>query len=244
MRKPRNRAKARPSEPSTSAAAEDADVIDTRRRMALDKQYCESCEAFSRWETARARTDLSLYRAIGRLAEFAAAVGNDHQALTRFAAEKSVRATKRSSIYTVIAKLVVTNDRRKASKYASVLDLAARKGIEPKAEAIATFIQAEGGIEACLKRVRELPPETGAATRRGRRSAFDQAVARLAGVGRSQAPPDLQCADLPQDYVLFVGVRGDDGTRQLLHEPVTEEGLVRKAVAALAPKASGSGGLS
>jgi hypothetical protein len=63
-------------------------------------------------------------------------------------------------------------------------------------------------------------------------------------VGRSEAPADLQRADLPQDYVLIVGVRGEDGTLQLLHEPVTEEGLVRKAVATLAPKVAGSGGSS
>jgi hypothetical protein len=240
MRKPRAQVKSRPSEPPAPAEAEDRDVLETRRRAALEKQYHESRAAFTCWETAQARTDLQLYRAIGRLAEFAAAVGNDHQVLTDFAAGKGVRATKASSLHTVIAKLVVTTDRRKASKYAAVLHLAARQGIEPTAEAVVTFIQAEGGIEACLKRLRDLlPRETGTSTRRGRPSAFSQAVARLAGVGRSEAPADLQRADLPHDYVLIVGVRGDDGTLQLLHEPVTEEGLVRKAVAALAPKAAG-----
>jgi hypothetical protein len=244
MRKPRDRAKPGPSEPTASKAAEDTDVLDARRRAALDKQYNESCVAFGRWEKAELRTNLQLYSAIGCLAEFAAAAGNDHQSLTKFAAEKGVRVTKRSSPYTVITKLVVTNDRRKASKYAAVLGLAAREGIEPKAEVVAAFIQTDGGIEACLKRLREQPPETRAATRRVRPSAFDQAVARLAGIGRSPAPPDIQLADLPQDYVLIVGVRGGDGTLQLLHEPITEAGLVRKAVASLAPKAAGSGGLS
>jgi hypothetical protein len=246
MRKLRTRAKVRSSESPAPAPAEaeDPDVLETRRRATLEKQYRESCAAFASWETAQARTDLQLYRAIGRLAEFAAAVGNDHQVLTDFATEKGVRATKASSVYTVIAKLVVTTDRRKASKYAAVLHLAARQGIEPAAEAVVAFIQAKGGIEACLKQLRDLPRETGAPTRRGRPSAFSQAVARLAGVGRSQAPADLQRTDVPQDYVLIVGVRGDNGTLQLLHEPVTDEGLVRKAVAALAPKVAGSGGLS
>nr|WP_294564851.1 hypothetical protein [uncultured Rhodopila sp.] len=226
MTKPRTRAKARPSETPAFAKTEDLDVLEMRRRRraALEKQYRESCAAFTGWETARMRTDLRLYCAIGRLAEFAAAVGNDHQVLTDFAAEKGVRATKASSLYTVIAKLVVTTDRRKASKYAAVLHLAARQGIEPTAEVVVAFIQAEGGTEACLKRLRGQPRETGAPTRRGRPSAFSRAVARLAGVGRSQAPTDLQRPDLPQDYVLIVGVRGDDGILQLLHEPVTEEG--------------------
>jgi hypothetical protein len=120
----------------------------------------------------KARTDQQLYRAIGRLAEFAAAVGNDRQVLTDFAAEKGVRATKASSPYTVIAKLVVTSDRRKASKYGAVLQLAARQGIEPTADSIVAFIQAEGGIEACLKRLRDLP-RTGSPTRRGCQSAFN-----------------------------------------------------------------------
>ena len=244
MRHPRARAKARPAKLPAPAEAEEPDVLETHRRTALEKQYRESCAAFTDWEAARARTDLQLYRAIGRLAEFATAVGNDHQVLTDFAAEKGVRATRASSLYTVIAKLVVTTDRRKASKYAAVLHLAERRGIEPTAEAIVIFIQTAGGIEACLKQLRDLPHETRAPTRRGRPSAFSQAVARLADVGRSQAPADLQRADLPQDYVLIVGVRGEDGTLQLLHEPVTEEGLVRKAIAALVPKAAGSGGLS
>ena len=45
-------------------------------------------------------------------------------------------------------------------------------------------------------------------------------------------------------YVPFVGVRSTDGTLELLHEPVTEDGLVRKAVGALAPKPPGQGGLT
>jgi hypothetical protein len=242
MRKPRASAKAHQSEPAEPAEAEDPDVLDGRQRAALEKQYRESRAAFSSWETAQARTDQQLYRAIGRLAEFIATVGNDHQVLTDFAAEKGVRATKASSLYTVVAKLVVTTDRRKASKYAAVLQLAARQGIDPTAEAVVAFIQAEGGIEACLKRLRDLPRETATPTRRGRPSAFNQALARIANVGRSEAPNALQGADLQQDYVLIVGVRGANGTLQLLHEPVTEEGLVRKAVAALAPKGAGSGG--
>jgi hypothetical protein len=215
---------------------EDPDVLDARRRAALQKQYHESRVAFTSWETAQARTDQQLYRAIGRLAEFAAAVGNDHQGLADFAAEKGVRATKASSLQMVIAKLVVTTDRRKASKYAMVLHLAVRQGIEPTTDAIVAFIQEVGGIEACLRRLRELPREAGTTTRRGRPSAFSQAVARLAGVGRSQAPADLPFDSLQQDYVLIVGARDKNGILQLLHEPVTEEGLVRKAVAALALK--------
>jgi hypothetical protein len=243
MRKPRASAKARQSEPNEPAEAADLDVLDARQKAALEKQYRESRAAFGSWETAQARTDQQLYRAIGRLAEFAAAVGNDHQVLTNLAAEKGVRATKASSLYAVIAKLVVTTDRRKASKYAAVLHLAARQGVDPTTDAVAAFIQAEGGIEACLKRLRDLLREPDAPTRRGRPSAFSQAVARIAGVGRSEAPEALQRSDSPQDYVLIVGVRGEGGTLQLLHEPVTEDGLVRRAVAALAlPKAAGPGG--
>jgi hypothetical protein len=54
-------------------------------------------------------------------------------------------------------------------------------------------------------------------------------------VGRSEAPEALRRADLPRDYVLIIGVRGDDGTLHLLHEPVTEDDLVREAVATLVP---------
>jgi len=54
----------------------------------------------------------------------------------------------------------------------------------------------------------------------------------------------LQLVELKEEYVLIVGVRGDDGSLQLLHEPVTEQGLVRKVVAKLAPKGEGRDRLS
>lgn len=42
--------------------------------------------------------------------------------------------------------------------------------------------------------------------------------------------------------MLIVGVRGENGTLQLLHEPVTDDGLVRKAVAMLLPRGTKPGG--
>ena len=187
MKKPSVSATARHLKSAEAAAGKDPEIPDARQHAALEKQYRDSLAAFSKWEAAQARTDQQLYQVIGRLAEFAAAVGNDHRGLTEFAAEKGVRATKASSRYTVIAKLVVTSDRRKASKYAAVLHLAAHQGIEPTGEAISAFIHEAGGIEACARRFRELPRETGAPVRRGRPSVFTQAVERLAGVARSPA---------------------------------------------------------
>ena len=236
MKKPRTQAKARHPEPSEPVTEEDPDVIDARRRAVLEKQYRESRAAFTSWETAQARTDQELYRAIGRLAEFAGAVGNDQPALTDFAADKGVRATKASSLYTVIAKLVVTSDRRKASKYASVLHLAARRGVESTADSVAAFIKNEGGIEACLRSFRELPRDSSAPKRQGRPSAFGKAMGRLAGLERTAAPVDLETTAVSGDYFLVVGVRGEDGTMQLLRQAVTDEALVRKAVVMIAPK--------
>ncbi|MFL5289067.1 MAG: hypothetical protein ACJ8AW_50975, partial [Rhodopila sp.] len=113
-------AKAAPSKAGASAPEADLDAVDAAQRAILEKNFNDSKSAFKGWETAQNRTDQQLYLAIGRLAEFAAAVGNDHQALIVFATEKGVRATKASSLYTVIAKLV-SDDRKKASKYAMVL---------------------------------------------------------------------------------------------------------------------------
>src|ERR1700761_2791766 len=176
MKKPRTQVKSRPPQPSGPVMEEDGGIIDGRRRAELEKRYRESRAAFTSWETAQDRTDQQLYRAIGRLAEFAGAVGNDQQALTDFAAEKGVRATKASSLHTVIAKLVVTSDRRKASKYATVLHLAVRRGVEPTADSVASFIKDEGGVEACLRRFRELPRDSAAPRRPGRPSAFGRAM--------------------------------------------------------------------
>lgn len=94
MRKPRASVKAYQSEPAKPAEAEDPNVLDARQRAALEKQYRESHAAFSSWETAQAWTDHQFYRAIGRLAEFVATVGNDYRVLTDFAAEKGVRAPR------------------------------------------------------------------------------------------------------------------------------------------------------
>ncbi len=169
------------------------------------------------------------------MAAFAAAVGNDHPALTAFAAAKGVRATKASSPYTVIAKLV-TADRKKASKYATVLQLAERRGIERTADSVAGFIKTAGGIEACLRSFRDLPRAGGSARRGGRASTFGPAVERIAGLARIAAPDGLQLASLSEDYFLVVGVRDADGTLQLCRDPVTDVQLVRKAMAAMAPK--------
>jgi hypothetical protein len=50
------------------------------------------------------------------------------------------------------------------------------------------------------------------------------------------APDGLLSGSASGDYFLVVGVRGEDGTVQLLRTPVTDEGMVRKAVVMVAPK--------
>jgi hypothetical protein len=229
-------AKATLTKAKASAPEADPAPVDTAQRATLEKNFKDSRSAFNSWETAQTRTDQQLYAAIGRLAEFAAAVGNDPDALIAFAAEKGVRATKASTPYTLVAKLV-TNDRKKASKYAMVLQLAARRGVERTADSVVGFIKTEGGIEACLRSLRDLQREANATKRGARPSAFDKAVERISGFGRIKAPEDLQLASVSEDYFLIVGVRDADGTINLLREPVTDDGLVRKAVAAIAPKA-------
>ena len=221
------RAKASDAEP-------DADM--ETRYVVLQREYEAVCSAFYSWETAQARTDQHLYMALGRLAEFAAAVGNDHASLIAFAAGKGIKATKVSTPFTVTARLMVPDDRKKASKYAMVLQLAARKGIVPICDTVAAFIKAEGGIEACLRSFRSLPRESIQPRRGGRPSAFGRAVERIGGIDRITAPSELELGQISGDYFLVVGVRNPDGTTQLLRHPVTDSQTVRKAVASLAPK--------
>ncbi|MDQ2764148.1 MAG: hypothetical protein M3Y22_11910 [Pseudomonadota bacterium] len=182
--------KATPSKAKTSAPKADSAALEIAQRATLEKNFKASRSAFNSWETAQNRTDQQLYAAIGRLAEFAAAVGNDRDALTAFALEKKVRATRASTIYTLVAKLV-TEDRKKASKYAMVLQLADRRGIKPTADSVAGFIKDNGGIEACQRRFRDLQREANATKRGARPSAFDKAVERISGLGRIEAPEDL-----------------------------------------------------
>jgi len=135
-----------------SVTKTDCRDVDDARQALLEQQYNESRSAFTRWESAQDRSDQALYKAIGQFAEFAAAVGNNHRTLMEFAAKKGMRPTKASTLYTVTTRLIVT-DRKKASKYATVLQLAAREGIQPIADSIVKFLKAEGGIEACLKKI-------------------------------------------------------------------------------------------
>jgi len=228
-------AKVARSKPDTHEPEPVQDTVDEVQQATLEKKYKASRSAFNSWETAQVRTDQHLYTALGRLAEFAAAVGNDHQTLIEFAAARGVRATKASTPYTVTARLIVA-DRKKTNKYATVLHLAARRGIEPTEDRIAEFIKAEGGIEACLRSFRELPREGGPAKGGGRPSAFGKAMERIGGFSRIEAPAGLELAELSGDYFLVVGVRHADGTTHLLQQPVTDEQVVRKAVATMAPK--------
>jgi ribosome-binding factor A len=223
--------RARSSRKAPSVKDDDADP-----QVALEKQYRASRSAFHSWETAQGRTDQQLYDAIGRLAEFAAAVGNDHEALTAFAARKDVRTTKASTVYTVITKLVVTADRKKACKYTTVLQLAARDGIEPKADRVAAFIKEAGGVEACVKRFRELQQDSDRPKRQGRPSAYSKAAERLGGIDRTLAPDDLRTETVAAGYFIAVGIRDEDGTTHLLRQLVTDDSLVRKAAVAVAPK--------
>src|SRR4051794_21706532 len=220
-------AKATPSKAKANAPEADPAAVDTAQRATLEKNFKASRSAFNNWETAQNRTDQQLYAAIGRLAEFAAAVGNDHHALTAFAAAKGVRTTKASTPYTVVAKLV-TEDRKKASKYAMVLQLAERRGVERTTDSVAEFIKDNGGIEACLKSFRDLQREANVTKRSAKPSTFDKAVERISGFGRIKAPEDLQLASVSEDYFLIVGVRDADGTIDLLREPVTDDSLARK----------------
>ncbi len=229
-------ARKRHAAPNPEVSDGDEDAGGEARHAVLERKYKDTRTAFNSWETAQARTDQHLYLAIGRLAEFAAAVGNDHDALTEFAAGKGVRATKASTPFIVTAKLIAPDDRRKASKYATVLQLAGRRGIEPVAESVAEFIKEEGGIEACVRSFRELPRESGPTKRGGRPSAFGRAVERIDGLARIAAPADLELGEFSGDYFLIVGVRNADGTTHLLRQPVTDDQAVRKAVASMVPK--------
>jgi hypothetical protein len=202
----------------------------------LARNLEESKHAFMTWETSQNRIDQQLYHAIGRLAEFAAAVGNDHEALMELGKKRGVRITKASNVYMVIAKLVVTNDRRKASKYGTVLQFATRRGAAPTADDVAEFIKAEGGIEACLRAFRGLPRGVEHARRRGRPSAFGRAVERIAQLQRTKAPDDLHLPTEVGDYVLIMGVRDVDGSFQLIRKPIEDEKMIRKAITVITSK--------
>ena len=208
------------------------DPIDDDRRVALERQLRASKSAFASFDTAQDRTDKALYQAIGRLAEFVAVVGNDHDSLVFFAKEHSVKVTKATSTHVAVAKLV-TSDGKKASKYATVLQFAALRGIASEADAVAEFIGEQGGIEACLRAYRETPREGSARPGAGRPSAYSQAVSKVAGIARVPAPQDLSVSAMDDGYFVMVGVRDADGALHFIQQPVTDEKLIKAAVTSI-----------
>ena len=209
------------------------DPIDAERLAALDRELRAATSAFASFDAAQERSDKALYTAIGRLAEFVAAVGNDAASLIVFAREKGVKITKATSTAVAVTKLVVTTDRKKANKYATVLQYAAVRGIAAEADAVAKFIASEGGIEACLRAYRERPLEGAGRAGAGRPSAYSQAVSRVAGIARVAAPQDLAVAALGDGYFIVVGVRDANGTLRLIQKPVDDEKLIKAAVASI-----------
>lgn len=212
----------------------DLDPIGEERRSTLDRQFRASRAAFASFDAARDRSDKQLYLAIGRLSEFAATVGNDNDSLIAYAREHGVKVTKATSTIVAVAKLVITSDRKKASKYATVLQLASLRGIAPEADAIAGFIVEQGGIEACLRAYRERPRTEGGRTGGGRPSAYTQAMSRITAIASVAAPKDLPVSALDDGYFVVVGVRGEDGALRLLSKPVQDERVIKAAVASIA----------
>jgi hypothetical protein len=209
------------------------DPIDAERLATLDRQLRAATTAFNSFDTAQERSDKALYTAIGRLAEFVSAVGNDVDSLITFAREKGVKVTKATSTATAVTKLVVTKDPKKANKYATVLQYALLKGIASEADAIAAFVAAEGGIEACLRAYRERPRDGAGRVGAGRPSAYSQAVFRVSAIASVAAPKDLSVATLEDGYFVVVGVRDADGTLRLIQKPVDDEKLIKAAVASI-----------
>lgn len=209
------------------------DDIDNERLVALDRELRAATSAFASFDATQERSDKALYTAIGRLAEFVAAVGNDVDSLIIFAREKGVKVTKATSTATAVTKLVVTKDPKKANKYATVLQYALLKGIASEADAVAAFIAAEGGIEACLRAYRERPRDGAGRVGAGRPSAYSQAVSRVAEIASVTAPKELSVAALEDGYFVVVGVRDADGTLRLIQKPVDDEKLIKAAVASI-----------
>jgi hypothetical protein len=191
--------------------------------------FADTRFAFQSWETTQMRTDWQLYIAIGRLAELVAVVGNDHETLVKFAETKGARATRASTIYTIVVRLVIATDRKKASKYAMILQLAARHGVKQAAESVASFIKAEGGIEACLRKFRNLPSTPRVERRNGTQSILGEMVEQIAHIERVPAPNGFQLEPISEDYFLVVGERHPDGVVHLLLDPITDRQLVRRA---------------
>ncbi len=218
---------------TTIEATTDSDTLNEDRRKVLEHQLHSSKTAFSKWEGARDRSDKALYEAIGHLAEFVAAVGNDHDALISFARDQGIKVTKATSSAVAVAKMVISADKSKASKYATVLQYAALKGVQPISTAVAEFIAREGGIEACLRAYREMPREGSGKAGAGRPSAYGQAVTRIASIVRIKAPKDLAVSTSEDGYFVMVGVRNPDGTLQFFQKAVDDEKLIRAAVTSI-----------
>ena len=227
---------------SSNQKSEDkpTDANDDMRRGILERQLKDSKAAFSQWQTASDRSDKALYQAIGHLAEFVASVGNDSETLIAFASDKGVKLTKATSAEVAVTKMVITDDKSKSSKYASVLKFVGVSGIEPVASEVAEFIASTGGIEACLKEYRTLKPKDTRKPGAGRPSKYGQAISQLEGMARIAAPSELDVNASDDGYFVMIGMRDEDGTLHFIQKSISDEAVIKAAVSSLGKKISTS----
>jgi hypothetical protein len=180
----------------------------------------ECASAFLRWEAALHRTDQQLYQAIGQTYILKTLIGDDYDLVARAARGRGIKATKSSTIYTLITKLVFAQDRQKASKYAGVLKFLDSRLPEPEVDMVSYCIKAEGGIEACLRKFRKEERQNALATNPSRALSLCKTTEQLTNLPKCAPPSDLKLDADQGAYFLLVGVcdeqlvAGFDGSRR------------------------------
>lgn len=208
----------------------DSSVALLRFEQALD----ECASAFLQWEAALHRTDQQLYHAIGQIYILKVLLRGNYDVVEQAARGRGIKATKSSTIYTLMTKLVFAKDRQKVSKYAGVLKFLDSRRPEPEVDTVADCIKAEGGIEACLRKFRAEERRNLVAQNPDRASNFHEATERLTILPNCAPPGDLKLDTDQGAYFLLVGVRDEAGKTRLVNQPVYDGVLIRRAIGQIA----------
>ena len=131
-------------------------LLDHEIASLIGRQISLAKKAFDEVEGKRRDCEKSLYESIGIIYELAHSMREKIDNILTYAKDNGIPANRRSSIYSICAKLIFVRDRQKVSKYASVMMLAEREAVPAERNLFAAYVLRHGGIEACVKRFRSM----------------------------------------------------------------------------------------
>lgn len=197
-------------------------------RSYIETKLRECVSAFAVWETALRRTDHHLYKALGTLYVLLNDASIEHAQLRELACERAIRVRRGCDASIVLTRLVFSEDRRKASKYAGALKFLQLRSVPPDVDTVVDYLKEAGGLERCLNTFRQESLSNLAASRMYVRHKPIDASGLVTTFPWQDPPLGLNLEDVKGSHFILVGVRSETGQLRLMHQVVQDDGLLRK----------------